>query len=132
MDGTGTFDMTALAEPQFIPALEEIENVSLSGNAFDAEQQTGGGAVSITIKSGTNAVHGALFEDHIDQHIQAYPWLANRSQPNPKYIFNQYGGTIGGPIIKNKLFYFAELRRFGISPGCSVPGGSSHHCDEVG
>jgi hypothetical protein len=83
VDGTGTFDMTALAEPQFIPALEEIENVSLSGNSFDAEQQTGGGAVSITIKSGSNAVHGVLFEDHTDQHIQAYPWAANRSLPNP-------------------------------------------------
>jgi hypothetical protein len=114
VDGTGTFDMTALAEPQFIPALEEIENVSLSGNAFDAEQQTGGGAVSITIKSGTNAVHGALFEDHTDQHIQAYPWLANRSIPNLKYIFNQYGGTIGGPIIKNKLFYFLSFEGSGL------------------
>ena len=122
VDGTGTFDMTALAEPQFIPALEEIENVSLSGNSFDAEQQSGGGAVSITIKSGTNAVHGALFEDHTDQHIQAYPWLANRSLPNPKYIFNQYGGVIGGPIIKNKLFYFLSFEGSGLVQVAPFPG----------
>ena len=114
VDGTGTFDMTALTEPQFIPALEEIENVSLSGNSFDAEQQTGGGAVSITIKSGTNDVHGVLFEDHTDQHLQAYPWTANRFLPNPKYINNQYGGTIGGPIIKDKLFYFASFEGTGL------------------
>ena len=114
--------MTALAEPQFIPALEEIENVSLSGNSFDAEQQSGGGAVSITIKSGTNAVHGALFEDHTDQHIQAYPWLANRSLPNPKYIFNQYGGVIGGPIIKNKLFYFLSFEGSGLVQVAPFPG----------
>src|SRR5580692_561873 len=109
VDGSGTYDMTALTEPQYIPALEEIENVSLSGNSFDAEQQSGGGAVNITIKSGTNAIHGVLFEDHTDQHLQAYPWAANRTQPNPLYIYNQYGGTIGGPIKKDKLFYFASF-----------------------
>ncbi len=105
--------MTALAEPQFIPALEEIENVSLSGNSFDAEQQTGGGAVNITVKSGTNSVHGVLFEDHTDQHLQAYPYLADRTQSNPKYIENQYGGTIGGPIKKDKLFYFGSFEGTG-------------------
>jgi hypothetical protein len=113
VDGTGTYDMTALAEPQFIPALEEIENVSLSGNSFDAEQQTGGGAVNITVKSGTNSIHGVLFEDHTDQHLQAYPYLADRTQSNPKYIENQYGGTIGGPIKKDKLFYFASFEGTG-------------------
>ncbi len=114
VDGTGTFDMTALTEPQFIPALEEIENVSMSGNSFDAEQQSGGGAVNITIKSGTNAVHGVLFEDHTDQHMEAYPWTANRALPNPKYIDNQFGGTIGGPIKKDKLFYFASFEGTGL------------------
>ena len=114
VDGTGTFDMTALTEPQFIPALEEIENVSMSGNSFDAEQQSGGGAVNITVKSGTNAVHGVLFEDHTDQHLQAYPWTADRTQANPKYIDNQYGGTIGGPIKKDKLFYFASFEGTGL------------------
>ena len=113
VDGTGTYDMTALAEPQFIPALEEIENVSLSGNSFDAEQQTGGGAVNITVKSGTNSIHGVLFEDHTNQHLQAYPYLADRTQTNPKYIENQYGGTIGGPIKKDKLFYFASFEGTG-------------------
>ncbi len=113
VDGTGTYDMTALTEPQYVPSLEEIENVSISGNSFDAEQQSGGGAVSITIKSGTNAVHGVLFEDHTDQHMQAYPWKADRTQPNPLYIENQYGGTIGGPIKKDKLFYFVSFEGTG-------------------
>ena len=113
VDGTGTYDMTALAEPQFIPALEEIENVSMSGNSFDAEQQSGGGAVNITVKSGTNSIHGVLFEDHTNQHLQAYPWQADRTQANPKFINNQYGGTIGGPIKKDKLFYFASFEGTG-------------------
>ena len=121
--------MTALTEPQFIPALEEIENVSMSGNSFDAEQQSGGGAVNITVKSGTNAIHGVLFEDHTDQHLQAYPWTANRSQPNPKYIDNQYGGTIGGPIKKDKLFYFASFEGTGLVQVVSISGRSSHRVD---
>jgi len=114
VDGTGTYDMTALNEPQFIPALEEIENVSLSGNSFDAEQQSGGGAVNITIKSGTNAIHGVLFEDHTDQHMEAYPWASDRTKANPVYINNQFGGTIGGPIKKDKLFYFASFEGTGL------------------
>ncbi|MEO8049511.1 MAG: TonB-dependent receptor, partial [Acidobacteriota bacterium] len=117
VDGTGTFDMTAFNEPQFIPALEEIENVSLSGNSFDAEQQSGGGAVNITIKSGTNSVHGVLFEDHTNQHMEAYPWAADRTKPAPVYINNQYGGTIGGPIKKDKLFYFASFEGTGLVQG---------------
>ncbi len=115
VDGTGTFNMTALSTAQFVPALEAIESVSVSGNSFDAEQSAGGGAVNITIKSGTNAVHGTLFEDHTNQHLQAYPWAADRTQGNPKYINNQYGGTIGGPIKKDKLFYFVSYEGSGIS-----------------
>src|SRR6266849_3160923 len=115
VDGTGTFNMTALAVAQFIPALEAIESVSVSGNSFDAEQSAGGGAVSITVKSGTNAMHGTLFEDHTNQHLKAYAWAADRTQPNPKFIDNQYGATIGGPIKKDKLFYFASFEGTGLS-----------------
>ncbi|HLK50450.1 MAG TPA: carboxypeptidase regulatory-like domain-containing protein [Bryobacteraceae bacterium] len=114
VDGAGTFDMTANAEAQFVPALEAIENVSMSGNSFSAEQTATGGAVNITVKSGTNNVHGALFEDHTNQHVQAYPWAADRTRPNPKYINNQYGGAIGGPIKKDKLFYFLSFEGTGL------------------
>jgi len=114
VDGAGTFDMTANAEPQFVPALEAIENVSMSGNSFSAEQTATGGAVNISVKSGTNSVHGVLFEDHTNQHLEAYPWVADRTRPNPKYVNNQYGGIIGGPIKKNKLFYFLSFEGTGL------------------
>jgi hypothetical protein len=114
VDGAGTFDMTANAEAQFIPAIEAIENVSVSGNSFSAEQTATGGAVSVTVKSGTNSVHGALFADHTNQHLQAYPWAADRTLPNPKYINNQYGGAIGGPIKKDRLFYFVSFEGTGL------------------
>ena len=114
VDGASTTNFSALDSGQYVPALEAIETVSVASNAFDADQTTGGAAVNVTVKSGTNAIHGSLFEDHADQHIQAYTWTADRTKGKPKYINNQFGGTIGGPIKKNKLFYFVsyESTRF--------------------
>ena len=116
VEGTGTYNFSARVVAQFIPALEAIESVSVATNSYDAEQSAGGGAVNIMVKSGTNALHGVLFEDHVNQHIKAYAWPANRTRPNPKYINNQYGGTIGGPIKKDKLFYFLSFEGTGFSP----------------
>src|SRR5213593_3713952 len=93
----------------YIPALEAVQEVSVVTNSFDAEQGlAGGAAIALQIKSGSNAVHGSLFGFHTDQHMKAYQWAADRTQPKPKYIYNQYGATIGGPIKKNKLFYFVS------------------------
>src|SRR5437867_1014348 len=87
--------------------VEAVQEVSVVSNSFDAEQGlAGGAAIALQIKSGSNAVHGSMFGFHTDQHLKAYQWAADRSQPKPKYIYNQYGGTIGGPIKKDKLFYF--------------------------
>jgi hypothetical protein len=109
IDGTGTYNATCSSCSLIVPALEAIESVSMSTNAYDAEQTTGGGAVNITVKSGTNAIHGTLFGYHTDQHLKAYAWTADRTVPKSKYISNQYGGTIGGPIRKDKLFYFISF-----------------------
>ncbi len=95
----------------YVPSLEAIETVNVVTNSFSAEQGlAGGAAVNVQIKSGTNAVHGSGFWYHVDNKLIAKPFtfalLNQQSQRNPKYIFNQEGGTIGGPIKKNKLFYF--------------------------
>jgi hypothetical protein len=119
IDGTSAYNVTAPQAAMYGPTLEAIEAVSIVTNSFDAEQGTaGGGSVNVTVKSGTNALHGSLFEDHTDQHLKAYPWAANRTQPKSKYIFNQYGATLGGPIKKDKLFYFVswEGTRFVAAP----------------
>jgi len=106
IDGTnsrGVIDATFT----YIPALEAVQEVSIVTNSFDAEQGlAGGAAIALLIKSGSNDVHGSFFGFHTDQHLKAYQWAADRSQPKPKYINNQYGATIGGPIKKDKLFYF--------------------------
>jgi hypothetical protein len=95
----------------YVPSLEAIETVNVVTNSFSAEQGlAGGAAVNVQIKSGTNDIHGSGFWYHVNNKLIAKPFtfalLDQQNQRNPKYIFNQEGGTIGGPIKKNKLFYF--------------------------
>ncbi len=105
----------------YVPALESIETVNVVTNSFDAEQGlAGGAAINVQIKSGTNELHGSVFEYYNSNATKAKPFFLPQGQRNPKYVFNQYGATIGGPIVKNKLFYFASYegtrdRRFASS-----------------
>ncbi|HJY08535.1 MAG TPA: carboxypeptidase-like regulatory domain-containing protein, partial [Bryobacteraceae bacterium] len=93
----------------YIPALESIEEVNVVTNSFDAEQGlAGGAAINVQIKSGTNLLHGSGFEYHSDNHLKAWPWERGTDVNKPKLVYNQFGGTIGGPIKKDKLFYFAS------------------------
>jgi len=94
----------------YIPALESIQEVNVVTSSYDAEQGlAGGAAINVQIKSGTNQVHGSLFEYHSDQHLKAWPESVPPGQvEKPKLVYNQFGGTIGGPIKKDKLFYFVS------------------------
>lgn len=69
----------------------------------------GGGQFQMVTKSGTNKFHGALFEYHRDTATEANEWFNNNAGiPRTPLIRNQFGGNIGGPIIKDKLFFFFE------------------------
>ncbi len=95
----------------YVPPAEAIETVNVVTNSFDAEQgMAGGAAVNVQIKSGTNDFHGSGHWFHSNSKLAArnYFFLGDRV---PKNLFNQFGGTIGGPIIKNKLFFFANFER---------------------
>src|SRR5262249_23033058 len=93
----------------YVPALEAINEVSVTTSSFDAEQGLSGGtAVSVQIRSGTNQIHGSLFEYHTNNALKARPFFLPADQGKPKLVDNQFGGTIGGPIIKDKLFYFGS------------------------
>ncbi len=94
----------------YVPSMDAIETVNIAANSFDAEQgYAGGAAVNVQIKSGTNQLHGSLYDYHFNQHLKARPYFLPLSQNKEKRVVNQWGGTIGGPIIKNKLFYFAAF-----------------------
>ncbi len=97
----------------YIPPLESIETVNMATNNFDAEQgMSGGAAVSVITKSGTNTFRGVLFEYHSNHLWGAKNLFFNPNTPAgpgiPQRIDNQYGGTFGGPVIKDKLFFFAS------------------------
>ncbi len=97
------------------PPIESIENVNISTSSYDAEQgMAGGAAVTVATKSGTNQLRGSAFWYHDNQHLYARPYFfqQNVNKPTlPKSIVNIPGFTVGGPIIKNKLFYFFSYER---------------------
>ncbi len=66
-----------------------------------------GGVVNITLKSGTNAIHGNVFEFYQNDMFNSKNWFATSVSPLRQ---NQFGGTIGGPILKNRLFYFGSYQ----------------------
>ncbi len=117
----------------YVPSLESIETVNVVTNSFDAEQGlAGGAAISLQTKSGTNDLHGALFEYHTNQHLKAKPFFLPVGQGKPKLVNNQFGGALGGPIKNDKLFYFvayegtydrAAASRFGTVPTAAIKAG---------
>src|SRR6266568_1791601 len=97
------------ANVAYIPSADAIESVNVVTNNFDAEQGMAGGlAANVIIKSGTNQFHGTAYEYHTDNALRTRNYFRPAAvQPvKPKNIFNQYGGTFGGPIKKDKLFFF--------------------------
>jgi hypothetical protein len=110
IDGVSTTHVQLPHINAYVPALESIQEVSVVTNSFDAEQGlAGGAAINVQIKSGTNQVHGSAFEYHSDQHLKAWPESVPSGQSQkPKLVYNQFGATVGGPIKKDKLFYFVS------------------------
>jgi hypothetical protein len=93
----------------YVPALDAIEQVSVVTASADAQQaMAGGSAINVQIKSGTNQIHGSLYEFHANNHIKANPFFLPAGQGKPKYIVNPFGGSVGGPIRRNKLFFFGS------------------------
>jgi hypothetical protein len=106
----GTSDLYAwLPETAaYIPAAEAIQTVNVVTASFDAEQgNAGGSVVNVFIKSGTNQYHGAAWEYNQISALKARNYFYYGAN-NPKNIVNQFGGNFGGPIKKNKLFFFAD------------------------
>ncbi len=95
----------------YVPPADAVETVNIVSNSFDAEQgMAGGSAINVAIKSGTNELHGSAHWFHTNSAVRARNFFFVGSGI-PKNILNQAGGTIGGPIKKNKLFFFADWER---------------------
>jgi Carboxypeptidase regulatory-like domain len=70
-----------------------------------------GGQFNTNIVSGTNKFHGKLYEYFQNRNLNSASGIAGGKIPNPKFDDNRYGGQIGGPVIKDKLFFFANFER---------------------
>ena len=94
----------------YSPSLESIETVSVVTNSFDADQGMAGGAsVNVQVKSGTNNLRGSAFEFAQDYRMKAHNYFLPPGDPAGSGSVHVYGGTAGGPIVRNKLFYFGSV-----------------------
>ena len=115
----------------FVPSIEAIEEFKVQTNTYSAEVGFGGGAVtSITMKSGTNQLHGTLFEFLRNDKLDAENYFLNlervgERQPKDRLRRNQFGAVVSGPIVKNKTFWMfnweSRRERLGVVQGTWFP-----------
>src|SRR5882672_9969683 len=97
---------------------DAVENFTLLANQFNTEfGHSSGGQFNTTIKSGTNSFHGSLYEYFRNRNLNAVDnaFVLQGFTSNPRFDSNRYGGTFGGPIIRNKLFFFTNFERQPVS-----------------
>lgn len=92
-----------------VPSIDAIQTVSVVTGSADAEQgMTNGASINVQMKSGTNQFHGTFFEYNETSGLKARPFFQPANQRLPKLVDNDTGGTVGGPIFRNKLFFFGS------------------------
>ena len=108
---------------QYKPNVEAIQEFKLQNNSFSAEYGSNGGTiVSLVMKSGTNEFHGSGYWFFRRPGLDANDFFSNSAgQPIGPYAIDQWGGTIGGPIRKNKTFFFFDYEKDrNTSPGTTT------------
>ncbi|MDR3409811.1 MAG: TonB-dependent receptor [Formivibrio sp.] len=97
------------------PSIDSIEEVRVNTNLYSAELgRTAGAVISIITKAGTNTIHGGAYEFLRNDITDARNYFANPSTitRNPELRQNQFGGSLSGPIAKNKAFFFGDYEGF--------------------
>ena len=108
------------------PPVDAIREFEMLTSSYDAAFGRNPGAqVNVVLKSGGNDVHGSLFEFHRNAALDARNFFAPAGESKPKYIRNQFGGSIGGPIKRDRTFFFGDYEgtrsREGITRITNVP-----------
>ena len=100
----------AAGAPTDLVALDALQAVRVQTSTFAPEfGRTPGAQISMTSRSGSNSLHGSLFEYFGNNRLNANEWFANSAaQPRAPMRLNQFGGTLGGPVLKNRTFFFAS------------------------
>lgn len=111
IDGVSNNDYNVTGPLVYI-SNDAVMELSLLQNQFSAEfGGASGGVFNAVVKTGTNQVHGSLYEYFQNRNLNAVDSLSVNAglRSNPRYDNNRLGASIGGPIIKNKLFYFGDF-----------------------
>ncbi|HEX5966226.1 MAG TPA: TonB-dependent receptor, partial [Pyrinomonadaceae bacterium] len=108
------------------PSVDAIREFEMLTSTYDASFGRNPGAqVNVILNSGTNDFHGSIFYFHRNAALDARNFFAPASEPKPKYLRNQFGGAIGGPIVADRTFFFADFEgtrsREGITRLTNVP-----------
>lgn len=109
---TSTSVYGAIGQALPTPPPDAIQEIAVNSSQYDATQGNNSGAhISVLTKSGTNTLHGSLWEQWQNSDMNATPYFYNANGiPRPFLNRNAFGGTIGGKIIKDKLFYFGSYQ----------------------
>ena len=112
-------DLAQMNAPSYVPPVDATQEFRVVTNSFSAENdRTAGAVVNFSIKSGTNQLHGSAYEFLRNKALDGNDFFQNRAgKTRPKFIENQYGGSFGGPIKKNKTFYFANFEEYRLRNG---------------
>jgi hypothetical protein len=114
-DGATNMNIWLPNHLMYVSPAETVDTVNVSTSSFDAEQgMAGGAAVTVITKSGTNQFKGSGFEFHNDEKLNATPYyFGNGVKPGKLPVnANTYGGTVGGPIKQNRLFFFGSFEGY--------------------
>ena len=107
-----------ITDVKYTPTSDVVDEVKIQTNFFSAEYgNTGGTVINMVSKSGTNELHGVVYDYHRDAALNANNWFANsRNSPLADSHRNWFGGTVGGPVYlpkiyngKNRTFFFADF-----------------------
>ena len=110
------FDGISVLQPEpgqvpFVPVLDAIQEFKIESNSPPAEfGRFNGGVINLTTKSGSNARHGTLFEFARHEALNARNFFASADVSKPRFRRHQFGGTLGGPIVRDRTFFFVDYQ----------------------
>jgi hypothetical protein len=104
---------SGVTDLKFSPSVDVVQEFKMQTNFFSAEYgQTGGAVVNMVTRSGTNDFHGTAYYFMRDSAMNANDWFSNRAgRAIPSFHRDQFGGVLGGPVIRNRTFFFAGYER---------------------
>lgn len=111
LDGVSNVD-PKLNTPGVRPPVDAIREFEVLTSTYDASfGRNGGGQINMITKSGSNRLSGSAYEFFRNTSLSGRNYFAPRDEPAPEYNRNQFGGTIGGPILRDRTFFFADYER---------------------